>query len=208
MMRVLVPVVVGGAVVRTGIYGLGIAGVAVLASDEVTRLQDPTAPTSKDYISNLLMQIFNSAALAQIAEMTGPAAPSRAASEEKKKSDSWNIYFHGTGDVSSVLGGLNPEAAAKQSNGGGQLGFYLATTYDHAYAYADDHYPTGAVLQFSISGTAQAELAAAGAQLRSVMYGRGQEIGREFFIPISAFNVFNAALAAGQIRVVPLPAIH
>jgi len=121
-------------------------------------------------------------------------------------SDAWYNYYHGTGQgaVTSLQVGLSESAAATATNRGGPLGFYLATTYDHARVYAEDRYP-GVVLQFSMNGDAQASLIGAGATFRDTFYGRGQTPGVEFYIPPSAFGVFNAQMQAGRIRIVPLP---
>jgi RHS repeat-associated protein len=115
-------------------------------------------------------------------------------------------YYHGADGsaVTSLSQGLDLAAAAKNTNGGGDLGFYLATTYMHAEVYAEDRY-NGVVLRYTFNAVAQQAMLAAGAQLRQTMYGRGQEIGGEFYIPPSAFGTFNAMMATGNISITVVP---
>jgi hypothetical protein len=113
--------------------------------------------------------------------------------------DSFYTYYHGTdgSSAASLLEGLNVSDASKNSNGSGALGFYLATTYNHANVYAEDRYP-GIVLQYTINGIAHSGLLAAGANLRQASYGRGQEPGAALFIPPTAFSTFNSFFEIGK----------
>jgi hypothetical protein len=86
----------------------------------------------------------------------------------------------------------------------GQLGFYLATTYDHANFYAQDR-NASVVIRYSMSGSAQAALLQSGAEFRQTTYGRGSDYGVELYVPPAAFPTFNSLLGAGAIRMTIIP---
>jgi RHS repeat-associated protein len=118
-----------------------------------------------------------------------------------------SIFYHGTDPASAIafLNGapLNAATATNQSLGG-EPGFYLATDYWDAYYFGSLHAPF-AVLQYSLTSRAVATLAAAGAVLRPIPRGAapGPFNGLEFFIPPSAFAIFNTLRQGGQITVLP-----
>jgi RHS repeat-associated protein len=126
-------------------------------------------------------------------------------------------FYHGT-DVSSGLSLLNGAplsvlAATTNSNYNNiPPGFYLATNpadaEDFATGAGGNKGTGGTVIQYNISASSMEALSAAGAGSSPITPGtNGFPIyqGPQFYIPASAFPVFNSGLASGNIRVKPWP---
>ena len=118
-------------------------------------------------------------------------------------------YYHGT-DLRSAVRLLNgaplDAAVAAAAKIDGPPGFFLATVESDADYFAARR-SRGGVLRYNLSATAVARLTAAGAVPRPIpMTGDPPYFaGDEFYVPPSAFDLFNRLRASGEIVVVPAP---
>jgi hypothetical protein len=114
-------------------------------------------------------------------------------------------FYHGT-DVQSGLSLLNGAplnvSLATGNKIDGPVGFYLATDPVAAEYFALRRDP-GTVLQYRLSSYAIGALTTAGSQLQPIPAGGVRLPGSEFFIPPSAFPLFNSLRTSGNITVSP-----
>ena len=113
-------------------------------------------------------------------------------------------YYHGTSSQSAAIVltiGLSIKDAAKYNHGGsGRAGFYLTPERRVAEFFAEEEYPNGAILRYDIAISAVGVLESAGARMNTITYNRGRDVASEFFIPASAFEIFNGLTRDGLIR--------
>ncbi|WP_327584612.1 DNRLRE domain-containing protein [Nonomuraea sp. NBC_00507] len=121
--------------------------------------------------------------------------------------DDWMTFYHGS-DVPSLLdilnNGLDPAKATGQRKESPEAGFYLATEYVDALDFVG-YYHQGGIIDVKMSGKAFKQLIFAGAQLRPIPRGPKSPDykGLEFFIPKSAFGLFNRLREGNEIVVAP-----
>jgi|SRR5205807_8840977 len=114
--------------------------------------------------------------------------------------------YHGT-DIVSARNLLRGEplstAAAAARKIDGPPGFFLAIEVDDAIFFALRRAP-GGVLEYRLSANAVEQLQVAGAVYRPIPPGKAiRFFGKEFYIPLEAFALFNRLRAAGEIAIVP-----
>lgn len=114
------------------------------------------------------------------------------------------LLYHGT-DLSSAtsLGAGAPlsSAAAASNHIDGESGFYLATEKADAEFFAVRRW-IGSVIVYDLKGPALSALERAGAETRPIPGGCPPHFcGSEFFVPQTAFDVFNTLVAQGEIGV-------
>ena len=66
--------------------------------------------------------------------------------------------------------------------------------------FAEEEYPNDAILRYDIDVSAVGVLQSAGARINTITYNRGRDVASEFFVPPSAFELFNGLTRVGSIR--------
>ena len=121
------------------------------------------------------------------------------------------VLYHGTGKEDFMyLLNRNPLDAAvaseRNNDSGGAIGFYLATHYSTAEFFA--YRRKGAVLRYTFYQEDLDQLAAQGCRFQPIPVVRRFSPnfeGLEYFVPTSAFPLFNQFLAAGRIEIAYQP---
>lgn len=154
--------------------------------------------------SQLLMQgILESGADAP----SGESTTTQAAAPTK---DPWQTFYHGTDTLSAyaIASGspLSVDAAVLLSNNdrGAAVGFYMSPDLDVAHFFANRHFGRESsqpgILRINISPEGMSELLAAGARLQDMRPGGLSIDVQEFFLPPSAFPVFDHLVLWGEVR--------
>jgi RHS repeat-associated protein len=139
---------------------------------------------------------------------TGALAATGVIASTRTRERSYQTFFHGTdmGSAVAILTGasLSAETAIALSHGdvGASLGFYMSPDYGTATYFAARAEP-GGVLQISMTTEAVEALMAAGGTIGPMPNGgiRGDHV--EFYLPPTAFPLFDELRSTGEIIVSP-----
>ena len=126
-------------------------------------------------------------------------------SKETARDDDRFPAYHGTSKPNAALlltSGLSVvSAAANKHNYGSdhELGFYMTPSLSLASKFAEEEYPHDAIVRYDFTSVALTILERAG--MRSSEFSYNREFGIQWFVPPSAFGIFNGLVADGEINV-------